>query len=274
VASTLIGTLHASPKGFTLDPGCDRPRGTTVQLNAGAGAITFLDEVEVVYGAYRACVLAGACATPSIDPDDPVRLKWDDFRRARMPIGYLTRPEMSAYCKYRDGRLPTLAELSAAAQANLHVAAPSPPNLFAAAVDCWAPWGTKADAKRCARLEAQIWTLPKYRRSVLPTTKLSGAWSWDQDDVIGTKSADSADSVVNMFGGVAERTATVLDLAAFCAHPDAGGDFSADTAASRHAVYSPAADLWRAFEDGSLRVSPAEVDDDARDYRLGFRCAR
>lgn len=82
-------------------------------MHERAVASFYLDLTEVTVGAYRDCIAAGACTTPQREDE----LCNFDMRgdRSRHPINCVDHVQASAYCAWRDKRLPTEAEWELAA---------------------------------------------------------------------------------------------------------------------------------------------------------------
>ncbi len=258
------GSFRVGPSGLSAISGCGEKLSTkTVKLPPQV-----LPAALTTYGCYRLCVQRRDCPEPQIDPADPVRYRWDDYRRMRSAIGYLSAAEMRSFCASLADRLPTFAELQAAVSA-------TPPTVshrvLADLLACWL--GGSPDKDRCARVNRQLPDSPGYR--VAPVAH----WPWHEGDagqLAGKAGEDPPPgdngSAHNLWGGVAERTATHIDRAAWCASPDVVDDV-VDEKASEHVLWSPAADIKRAIDDGSFITQPEHVSDDYRSYRLGFRCA-
>jgi len=77
----------------------------TAHLNA-----FFLDRTEVTVSAYRRCVSAGECLTPTFTTGDP------RFDRDDLPVTHVSYEDARKYCAYRGARLPTEAEWERAAR--------------------------------------------------------------------------------------------------------------------------------------------------------------
>lgn len=70
----------------------------------------FIDRTEVTVAAYRRCVAAGDCTTPTFTAGDP-KFDRDDF-----PVTHVSYDDAQKYCAYRKARLPTEAEWERAAR--------------------------------------------------------------------------------------------------------------------------------------------------------------
>ena len=68
----------------------------------------FLDETEVTFEAYQACVAAGDCRAR--------KPNYHDFRRPKLPMTGLSWFEAKTYCEVQGKRLPTEAEFERAAR--------------------------------------------------------------------------------------------------------------------------------------------------------------
>ena len=72
----------------------------------------FLDTDEVTNACYAHCVDAGTCVPPKpLTREAPA---WDDDARRQYPAQLLDRAMAEAFCAWRGGRLPSLAELGRA----------------------------------------------------------------------------------------------------------------------------------------------------------------
>jgi formylglycine-generating enzyme required for sulfatase activity len=72
----------------------------------------FLDTDEVTNACYAHCVDAGTCAPPK--PATREAPAWNDDARRQYPARLLDRAMAEAFCAWRGGRLPSLAELGRA----------------------------------------------------------------------------------------------------------------------------------------------------------------
>lgn len=70
----------------------------------------FIDRTEVTVAAYRRCVVAGDCSSPTFAAGDP-KFDRDDF-----PVTHVSYDDASRYCAFRSARLPTEAEWERAAR--------------------------------------------------------------------------------------------------------------------------------------------------------------
>jgi hypothetical protein len=90
----------------------------------------FLDDGETTNECYKSCVQAGACGIPLERPDAPA---WDSPERADFAVS-VERDQAAAFCAFRGGRLPTLAEMTRAMQGD--AAAPVPQSLLSTMIAC------------------------------------------------------------------------------------------------------------------------------------------
>jgi len=110
--------MHCVPggpftRGIDGEHACDEYEVKWSKDNASPAATVwlssyYLDETEVTFGAYQACVQAGDC---------PARLpNYHDFRRDDVPMTGLSWFEARTYCQAQGKRLPTEAEFERAAR--------------------------------------------------------------------------------------------------------------------------------------------------------------
>jgi formylglycine-generating enzyme required for sulfatase activity len=74
----------------------------------------FLDPDEATNGCYRHCVESGACRPPEPVPSAPDAPPWDDESMRLVPAQLLDPVMADAFCAWRGGRVPSLAELGRA----------------------------------------------------------------------------------------------------------------------------------------------------------------
>ncbi len=70
----------------------------------------FIDRTEVTVAAYRRCVVAGECLSPTFTAGDP-KFDRDDF-----PVTHVSYDDAKKFCAFRSARLPTEAEWERAAR--------------------------------------------------------------------------------------------------------------------------------------------------------------
>ena len=70
----------------------------------------FIDRTEVTVAAYRRCVNAGDCSSPTFAAGDP------KFDRDDYPVTHVSYEDARKYCEFRGARLPTEAEWERAAR--------------------------------------------------------------------------------------------------------------------------------------------------------------
>lgn len=264
------GLVPSLPEGFATPPGCSAPRLVpegatwlgnvlladesarfeTTKCPAGAPSIgwqrfvvpaVFLDAREVSRACFDACVEAGACAPPEID------VAWNES-----VLVFTAAAE--AFCEWRGGRLPTLAEMARAAKG-------SHKSLMAeSAVDaltmCAPSWVANDGDQACKALLLHA----------EGGLSFSERWSGDLGP-FGHR---------DLFGGSAERTSSaVYSNGAFCESPsdtiDPGSfDDQPTTPKSLYVGGAKAADALAAPSVPTLVESwawPTEGEP------YGFRCA-
>jgi formylglycine-generating enzyme required for sulfatase activity len=92
----------------------------------------FLDELEVTYGCYAACVDDGACSAPIANPNQP-EFAWDAPENAPFAVR-VDMDQARQFCTFRGGRLATALEFVRASHGDvLHIANP---DLWAMAYAC------------------------------------------------------------------------------------------------------------------------------------------
>jgi len=72
----------------------------------------WLDATEVTLADYAACVAAGACTVPGVDP----ACDWGVSGRDRHPVNCVDWPQAAAYCAWAGKRLPEASEWEWAAR--------------------------------------------------------------------------------------------------------------------------------------------------------------
>lgn len=255
----LVGSQRVLPSVKAIETCADghgRTAGTEVASNV------MVDVFEVTHACYRECVVAGKCAKPETDPDDPVQLDWDDYRRANQPIGHITYAEMSAYCAFRGGRVATYSELTLAMAHPASLLGPE--SIVAAVTACHLGTG----GPLCPWFDAMRTGSPSFevRRGFdLPFPwHPADAPDMDAPIVMGETALGQ-----DLMGSVGERTASTWTLSDTCAgtvddHPAEG--------ASETLLFDPLEDLHRALQSDGV-YEPRTLSVAARSYKVGFRCA-
>jgi formylglycine-generating enzyme required for sulfatase activity len=230
----------------------------------------YLDPREVDKGCYAKCVAGGACTAPTGDSADPDVRDPMDTARSNEPVGGVDQYQAAAFCRWRGGRLPTLAEMQFAFVASDDAFAPA--DLLAWATKCGRP--TPSDDPACASVLAQARLQePLYANH---NTALADATDWSVKD-------RTPAGVVNLFGGVAERTVTHLGMSLETI-ADGEYDFVSeevvpyDPAKATHQLFMPAGVAGLLSVNGgeyNLARGPggAAVRDIDVGYSIGFRCA-
>jgi len=137
-----------------------------------------IDRTEVATADYLQCMEAGACAPPEWK-ETSAHDEYDGLLGDRQPIVGVTWTQASAYCGWRNGRLPTEVEWERAATWSPYAASASD-------IRPW-PWGAEAPSCDLANYQA-------CRTGTRDVTELS--------------KGDSAYAVLNMVGNVWEWTAS------------------------------------------------------------------
>lgn len=219
-----------------------------------------LDLSKVTFASYKRCVDLGKCKAPQIESWS--NLLWNDFRLAFFPVVGLTRQEMEEYCAAQQppGTLPTWPQLATL----LGEMSLGPPELVELASKCWAPWETEGTASMdaCSRARSQVWDSPLFQ-----SVPLSPPWH------SGDKSGqDRCCTFFHFFSGVAERTITDFEATQMCDATIIPEEDLSSPSSSSHALFSPMADIFRAFSK-NIAIKPVQIDDNIRSPGVGFRCA-
>jgi len=220
----------------------------------------WLHESPVTNGLYALCFAAGACTAPDHDIADPNSKSWDDSARIELPV-YVRHDQAEDFCQWAKGRLPTLAELTRAAQGDAEV--PGVAGLTQAAIDCASDaGGSAATPAICAQLQ-----LMNFFQSPSPPLYRTDAVELDHGPY----------GHADLFGSVWEWTGTYggsVD-AQFCALPDGSPDFVTFDPSSeldQSDVLNFASPLLEGISSGF--ALPARVVPNATNrYNIGFRCA-
>lgn len=88
----------------------DYPFGYEIWAHTAYLDAFFIDRTEVTVAAYRRCMTAGECSTPTFTSGDA------RFDRDDLPVTHVSYDDARSYCAFRGGRLPTEAEWERAAR--------------------------------------------------------------------------------------------------------------------------------------------------------------
>ena len=221
----------------------------------------WLQETPVTTDLYSICVSAGACTVPEHDIADPNPASWDDPSRFELPV-YVRHDQAEGYCQWAKGRLPTLAELSRAAQGDAEI--PGVAALTQAVIDCANDAAEDAEQPAiCAQLQ-----LMNYFQTPSPSLYRTNGVELDQGPY----------GHADLFGSVWEWTQTLGGFASdpeFCALPDGSPDFV--TFDRKHEydqsdVLNFATPLLEGVRRGVTLPARIELNATTR-YNIGFRCA-
>lgn len=252
------GQQFRRPTGCSAAGELGQDRGANRRLTVGQ---FWLQQSPVSNGLYAICFASGACTAPDHDIADPNPKSWDDPARVELPV-YVTHDQAVAYCDWAKGRLPTVAELTRAAQGDAEV--PGVAALTQAAIDCANEVNEGAGASElCGQLQLmnyfQTPSPPLYRTNAVEldrgpyghTDLFGSVWEWTQS-----------------FGGFA-------DDGKFCSLSDGSPDFvtfDPNHELTQSDVLGFASVLMDAINSGS--AFPARLVANATNrYNIGFRCA-
>jgi formylglycine-generating enzyme required for sulfatase activity len=185
--------------GKLVTVGCDAPN-ATVTLRLVVPDF-FLDQDEVTNACYRLCVDAGACASPLVVPrtgDVEPWPHWEEASMRQVPAQRLDGAMAEAFCAWRGGRLPSLAELIRAEHGQAVAVVNS------ALTELWLVCAQEPEPQECGEIWDRVYSWPSPVRS----------WNLDQGPF---GHFDLAGSVVEL-----TRTglpATVEEQEALCTIP-------------------------------------------------------
>ncbi|MBI4704174.1 MAG: SUMF1/EgtB/PvdO family nonheme iron enzyme [Deltaproteobacteria bacterium] len=164
----------------------------------------FVDPDEVTNECYSHCVDAGACELPLRIDDPPDVPAWDDESMGRSPA-VLDFARARAFCAWRGGRLPAVAELARASHGDLEDFCK--PELRQAWLNCY--FAHALEESPCAEFLAHAL-----------------GWTWPPDQRVRSYPEDLGPfGHYDLFGWQLEYTgssvfASKLDVAEYCALPD------------------------------------------------------
>lgn len=223
-----------------------------------------LDRTEVTVAGYRACSDAGAClpAWPTVDWTDieaGPRAFWSQFcngarnDRENHPVNCETWSQAAAFCRWRQGRLPTEAEWEFAArgpEARLH------------------PWGSRAAGPRLLNACGE-----ECRRKGL---SLGAAWPTMHPDDDGW----SATAPVGSFPagatpqGLMDLSGNVFEWVADWYGPYPGGAVADPKGPAQGAYRVTRGGAWTSWDAGRVHAAiRGRGEPGLRNHIIGFRCA-
>lgn len=226
----------------------------------------WLQEAPVSNGLYAICFAARACTAPDHDIADPNPLSWDAPARYELPV-YVRHDQAEEYCQWANGRLPTVAELTRAAQGDAEI--PGVAALTQAVIECAKnAAGSTEPTAICAQLQ-----LMNYFQTPSPPLYRTNGFELDHGPY----------GHVDLFGSVWEWTQTwggVADDGHFCALLDGSPDFvtfDPDHERNQSDVLGFASVLTEAVAANSvysISALPMRIEQNpANRYNIGFRCA-
>ncbi len=208
----------------------------------------YLDRTEVTVAAYRRCVAAGDCSTPTFTSGDP------KFDRADYPVTHVSHDDAAKYCAFRKGRLPTEAEWERAARG-------SAGRRF--------PWGNLPNGKlgNHGALDVGSMFLPQTLEPILGIADASDGYS-GLAPVGSFPSGATPEGILDLAGNVSEWVSDIW-----------GGQYANATVGNPK---GPPVGTLRVLRGGSYRHAIAMIRGASRDRRppssrepyIGFRCAR
>ncbi|MEI9937291.1 MAG: SUMF1/EgtB/PvdO family nonheme iron enzyme [Pseudomonadota bacterium] len=251
------------PVGCKVEGLTGEDRGANRKLTVGEFR---LHEAPVTNGLYAICVSAGTCTPPDHDIADPDPSSWDSPGRSEVPV-YVRHDQAEEYCQWAQGRLPTVAELSRAAQGDAEI--PGVAALTQAAIDCAQDTvGSAEQPALCEQLQ-----LMNYFQTPSPPLYRTNGFELDRGPY----------GHVDLFGSVWEWTQTWGGFAEdghFCALPDGSPDFvtfDPDHERNQSDVLGFASVLMEAIANSSVYsicAFPTRIEQNpANRYNIGFRCA-
>lgn len=229
----------------------------------------WLSKTPITNQYYGYCVADGACSAPEHDIADPNSKSWDDSARTELPV-YVRKDQADDYCTWAHGRLPTVAELTRAAQGDAEV--PGIAALTQAVIDCASEVaGSAAPPTVCGQLK-----LMNFFQNPSPPLYRTNAVDLDHGPYGHADLFGSVWELTQSFGGFSRD-------ADFCALADGSPDFvtfdpggNADTSD----VISFASPLLEAVATassqsvGSVSAQPImALPNSISRYNIGFRCA-
>jgi len=221
----------------------------------------WLQETPVTSGLYSICLAAGACTVPQHDIADPNPSPWNDPSRIELPVA-VRHDQAEAYCQWAQGRLPTLAELSRAAQGDAEI--PGVAALTQAVIDCAKDAAESTDPPAiCAQLQ-----LMNYWQTPSPPLYRTNGFELDRGPYGHT----------DLFGSVWEWTQTLGGFSndpEFCALKDGSPDFVTFDPTHEYNqsdVLNFATPLLEGVRVGFTLPARVEMNANTR-YNIGFRCA-
>jgi len=219
----------------------------------------WLQETPTTNAQYWPCVQIGACTPPDHDIADPNPKTWDDPARRELPV-YVRHDQSEDFCRWAKGRLPSLAELTLAAQGDVEI--PGIAVLTQTVIDCFGD-RSQGTADICDTVQlmnySQTQSPPLYRVKGMAldvgpfghTDLFGSVWEWTR-----TQGGSAGD------GHFCDLADGSPDFVTFGPSPNMQSDVVNFATPMINAVQG---DGW----DDAVRIMP----DASNRYNVGFRCA-
>ncbi len=222
----------------------------------------FLDRTEVTVAAYRRCVLAAECSSPTFTVGEP------KFDRDELPVTHVSWEDATKYCAWRGGRLPTESEWERAARGPDKIQPDAVPPSKPVPIPRRYPWGMFPNPKLANHGSFDVGSV------ILPTGEVLLGVADPTDGFAGLSpvgsfpSGATPEGVLDLAGNASEW---VSDFWAEQFPPGAVGN-----------PQGPPSGTMRVVRGGSFRHPMPMIRGASRDRRppsarepyIGFRCAR